>query len=97
MSALSKRTLYWAPRALSIAFVAFLSLFAMDVFEEHAGFWRTVQALAMHLIPCLVLIAVLILSWRCGYMHSPGCSTSVGSCQCRARCRRQCDWFGRSV
>jgi hypothetical protein len=64
MSDLSKRALFWAPRALSIAFVAFLSLFAMDVFGHHLGFWRTAQALTMHLIPSFVLIVALILAWR---------------------------------
>jgi hypothetical protein len=64
MSDLSKRALFWAPRALSIAYVAFLSLFAMDVFDEHLGFWPTVLALTMHLIPSFVLIVALILAWR---------------------------------
>jgi len=64
MSDLSKRALFWAPRVLSVAFVAFLSLFAMDVFEEHLGFWMTIEALTMHLIPCCVLIAVLVLAWQ---------------------------------
>lgn len=64
MSHLSKRCLFWAPRALSIVFVAFLSLFAMDVFSEHLGLWRTALALTMHLIPSFVLIAALILAWR---------------------------------
>jgi hypothetical protein len=36
----------------------------MDVFDEHLGFWLTVQALTMHLIPSFVLIAALILAWR---------------------------------
>jgi hypothetical protein len=56
MSHLSKRILLWAPRALSILFIAFLSLFALDVFGEQVGFWRTVLALTMHLIPSVVLI-----------------------------------------
>ena len=64
MTSLSKKTLFWAPRALSIAFIVFLSLFALDVFNEHLGFWKTLQALAVHLIPCYVLIAVLVLAWR---------------------------------
>lgn len=64
MSDLSKRALFWAPRVLTIAFVVFLSLFAWDVLEEHLGFWMTVQALALHLLPCFVLIVVLLLSWR---------------------------------
>jgi hypothetical protein len=56
--------LFWAPRALSIAFIAFLSLFALDVFGEGYGFWKTLLALTMHLIPTFVLIAVLVLAWR---------------------------------
>jgi hypothetical protein len=64
MSDLSKRVLFWTPRILSIAYVVFLSIFAMDVFEEHLGFWLTVQHLTMHLIPSLALLAVLILAWR---------------------------------
>jgi hypothetical protein len=61
---LSGRTLFWTPRALSILFIAFLSLFALDVFDERLGLWRTLLALAMHLIPCFVLIGALLLAWR---------------------------------
>jgi len=64
MSELSRRALYWAPRVLSIAFIIFLSLFALDVFNEPRGFWGTLLALAMHLIPTAVLIVALILAWR---------------------------------
>jgi hypothetical protein len=64
MSNFSKRALFWTPRILSIAFIAFLSLFATDVFAEHLGFWQTALALAIHLIPVFVLIAVLVLAWR---------------------------------
>lgn len=64
MTEFSKRVLYWAPRALSIAFIAFLSLFALDVFSEGNSFWMTFAALAVHLIPSFVLIAVLVLAWR---------------------------------
>jgi hypothetical protein len=64
MTQLSKRALFWTPRALSIVFIAFLSIFALDVFDEHLGLWRTVLALTMHLIPSFVLIAALVLAWR---------------------------------
>ncbi len=64
MSNLSKSVLAWSPRALSIAFIAFLSLFALDVFDEHLGFWQTALALIIHLIPVSALIAVLALAWR---------------------------------
>ncbi len=60
----SKRALFWAPRALSIVFIAFLGLFAMDVFDQHLGFWQTARALTIHLTPSFVLMAALILAWR---------------------------------
>jgi len=64
MSASSKAALFWTPRILSIAFIGFLSLFALDVFGAGQGFWRTAQALFMHLIPVFVLVAALALAWR---------------------------------
>lgn len=64
MKNFSKRVLFWTPRVLSIAFIAFLSIFALDVFDEHLGFWQTVLAFLIHQIPVLVLIAALILAWR---------------------------------
>jgi len=64
MTQLSRQALFWAPRALSIAFIAFLGLFALDVFGAGYGFWETLLALTMHLIPNFVLIAVLVLAWR---------------------------------
>src|SRR5271166_3936074 len=64
MSPASKRFLYWAPRILAIAFILFISIFALDVFSDNLGFWQTVQALAIHLIPSFVLLVVLVLAWR---------------------------------
>jgi hypothetical protein len=64
MSTLSRKALYWMPRALSIAFIAFLSLFALDVFNEQVGFTRIALGLMVHLIPVFALIAVLALAWR---------------------------------
>jgi hypothetical protein len=40
MSNFSKRLLLWTPRVVSITFIAFLSLFALDVFNEHLSFWN---------------------------------------------------------
>lgn len=64
MSTLSRRLLFWTPRALAIAFAAFLSLFALDVFSEHHGFWDTALALTMHLVPVFVVLVILVLAWR---------------------------------
>jgi hypothetical protein len=35
MSGFSKRALFWTPWALLIVFIAFLSIFALDVFDGH--------------------------------------------------------------
>lgn len=56
--------LVWAPRILGFLMVLFLSLFALDVFGEGLGFWRTLLALAMHLIPAGIAAAVLAIAWR---------------------------------
>ena len=59
-----KRSLYWTPRIACILFAVFISMFALDVFEEGREFWHTALALLMHLIPTFVLVAVLVVSWR---------------------------------
>ena len=59
-----KRLLFWTPRISCILFAAFLSLFALDVFGEGYGFWKTTLALFIHLIPVFVLIVALVIAWR---------------------------------
>jgi len=56
--------LFWTPRVLCLLFAAFISMFALDVFEESVGFWHTALALMIHLIPTAILLTVLALSWR---------------------------------
>lgn len=56
--------IYWAPRILSIAFILFLALFSLDVFDSNFGFWGTILGLLIHNIPSFVLTAILILSWK---------------------------------
>ncbi len=58
--------IFWAPRGMAIAFILFMSLFSLDVFGEGYGFWGTALALLMHNIPSLVLLAVLVASWKHG-------------------------------
>lgn len=59
-----ERGLYWTPRVLGILFAAFVSIFALDVFGEGYGFWGTILALVMHLIPTLLVLTVLVIAWR---------------------------------
>lgn len=56
---------YWTPRILSILFILFLALFSLDVFDtpnQSAG--EIALGLFMHNIPALVLLIVLIISWK---------------------------------
>lgn len=58
------RALFWAPRVLTVLFILFLGLFALDVFSEGYGPWETVVALFIHLIPHMTLALVLVVAWR---------------------------------
>jgi hypothetical protein len=55
---------YWAPRVLSIIFILFLTLFSLDIFDLKLGFWGTIVGLFMHNIPAMILLIVLIMSWK---------------------------------
>jgi len=59
----SIKTIHWLPRILSIAFVLFLSLFALDVFGEYSG-WQAVLGFLIHLLPSFVLLAVILIAWK---------------------------------
>ncbi len=56
--------LLWTPRILVIIYILFLSMFAFDVFGEGYGFPEVLIGLFMHLIPSLVLIALLVVAWK---------------------------------
>ncbi len=58
------RALYWTPRILCIAFAAFISIFAFDVFQKGVPAAQVALALLIHLIPTFLVIAVLVVSWR---------------------------------
>ena len=58
------RIIFWAPRILAMLFTAFLSLFSLDVLDMGLSLRETAVGLLMHNIPSLVLLAVLIVSWK---------------------------------
>lgn len=60
---MTNRLLYWTPRVLSILFILFVSLFALDVFGQYQG-WDLLKALFIHLIPTYILIAATVIAWR---------------------------------
>jgi len=55
---------YWTPRLLSILFILFLMVFSLDIFDMNLGFWGTILGLFMHNIPALLLLIILIISWK---------------------------------
>ena len=64
MKTTTRRLLFWTPRLLGLLFAGFISLFALDVFAEHHGFWNTLRALLIHLIPTGILLLILAFTWR---------------------------------
>jgi hypothetical protein len=64
MNAITKRVLFWTPRVLCILFAIFISIFALDVFSEGHGFWKTILALLIHLVPTFILVIILVIAWR---------------------------------
>lgn len=49
---------------MSILFIIFVSLFALDVFGEGLTWWQAIAALLIHLIPSYVLVGVTVLAWK---------------------------------
>jgi hypothetical protein len=64
MNKTTKQAIYWTPRIMGILFILFLSIFALDVFDEGFGFWATLGALIIHLLPSILLAIAVALAWR---------------------------------
>jgi hypothetical protein len=59
-----KWVVFWTPRIVCVLFAIFISLFALDVFGEAYGFWETIVAFLIHLIPTGIILVVLAIAWR---------------------------------
>lgn len=59
-----QKFLWWTPRVVCILAIAFVSLFAFDAFAPGRTFWQNLAGLLIHLIPSLVLIALLVVAWK---------------------------------
>ena len=58
-----KQFWFYAPRILSLLFVAFLSLFALDAFQSPFE-WQMIIGFLIHLIPSMVLLIALVIAWK---------------------------------
>jgi hypothetical protein len=63
MKSTSAACLFWAPRIAGILIAAFLGLFALDAFEGRT-FLAALPALAVHLIPSFIVLAVVGIAWK---------------------------------
>ncbi|NPV86352.1 MAG: hypothetical protein HPY45_10140 [Anaerolineae bacterium] len=59
-----ERLLFWIPRLLGILEILFISLLALNTFNQGYTFWRALTAFAIRMVPVLILMAVLAIAWR---------------------------------
>lgn len=59
-----KKILYLAPRIIGILAILFISVFALDVFQEHVPLLQLLTGLTMHLLPSMILAVLLGVAWR---------------------------------
>jgi hypothetical protein len=64
MTSSRNRIIFWIPRILCILFAIFISLFSLDVFSEGCGFWKTIAALSIHMIPTASILVILLITWQ---------------------------------
>ncbi len=60
----SIKLFYWLPRVLCILAILFISMFALDSFEEGKSIWQQLASLGMHLIPTFILLIFLAIAWK---------------------------------
>jgi glucose-6-phosphate-specific signal transduction histidine kinase len=60
----ANRLLLWAPRVVGILVSLFVALFALDAFSEGKSVLQALPDFIVHLAPALLLLAVVLLSWR---------------------------------
>jgi len=60
------KTIYWITRVLAVLFILFISVFALDAFEEGIPFLQSLVGFLIHLVPTYILTAVLLLAHKKG-------------------------------
>jgi hypothetical protein len=58
------RLIYWSPRIAGILIILFVSMFALDVFEEGLSLGEMLLGFLMHMLPSIAMAIVLALAWR---------------------------------
>jgi len=52
------------PRILAIVFIAFITLFSLDVFGSGTNIWDAILGFILHSIPSIALIILSIVFWK---------------------------------
>ena len=60
----TEKIFYWLPRIICILAILFISMFAADSFVPGLNIWRQLGSFLIHLIPSLVLTAILVIAWK---------------------------------
>jgi len=61
---MKRNLLFWLPRGLALAFIGFLSLFSLDVFEMQAPLPQLLLGFLIHSIPSILLLIALLVAWK---------------------------------
>jgi hypothetical protein len=64
VSRISKALVLWIPRVLGILVSVFLGAFALDAFSAGKPFVNALADFVIHLLPSLVLLAVVAAAWH---------------------------------
>lgn len=72
MKSQSLRTLTWAARILGIAVAVFVGIFALDAFAPDKPIGRALLDFGVHLVPALVVLVLVALSWRRAWLGGVG-------------------------
>jgi hypothetical protein len=55
-----KKWRYWLPRVLAILWIIFMSIFALDAFDNP----QWLLALLIHLMPSFILVVITLIAWK---------------------------------
>jgi hypothetical protein len=61
---MKQKILFWIPRVMAILAILFMMMFSIDVFEANEPIYRKLLGFVMHNIPVLILIIILLVSWK---------------------------------
>ena len=82
--------LQWLPRILGMAVALFVGLFALDAFGQGRPLAQALGDFAIHLIPALVVLAVVGAAWRYPWV---GAVAFIGLAVVYALSVRRIDWI----